>query len=243
MRRWQLSAFALGTPAKRAKPLSAAVASAALPNIVLPKGDFRRSVCSRIHPPWTPPWCWLGLFASLQMKHCDRENVARHNKKGTRHCVANTTEEPGLKSIFPANAEAKCCGPPLRARPDRVEHYGTIIGGSLSRKGARKKARERKKRRSVCDTAPRVTFETVGVIGADVRDRIYRDRDHPSRARSANGDRLHPTSDGCGCSSPRGLRGVDGEPCRPDGCCDHGLQWLHEDDDRPGKCASGNYHR
>src|SRR5712671_855765 len=65
MRRWQLSAFALGAPAKRAKPLSAAAASAALPNIVLPKGDFRRSVCSRIHPPWAPPWCWLGFVCVL----------------------------------------------------------------------------------------------------------------------------------------------------------------------------------
>src|SRR5258708_29363066 len=58
MRRWQLSALALGTPAKRTKPLSAAVASVALPN-----RDFPRR-CNCIHPPWAPSLCWLGLFAS-----------------------------------------------------------------------------------------------------------------------------------------------------------------------------------
>ncbi len=66
-------------------------------------------------------------------------------KKALEDCVANTTEEPGLKSIFPANAEAKCCGPPLRAKPDCVEHYETIVGRSLRSKGAQKKARERKR--------------------------------------------------------------------------------------------------
>src|ERR1700674_5414602 len=45
MRRWQLSALALGTPAKRKNPPSAAVASAALPNSALPNNDECR--CSR----------------------------------------------------------------------------------------------------------------------------------------------------------------------------------------------------
>src|SRR5258705_5962532 len=46
--------------------------------------------------------------------------------------------------------------------------------------GAEETARK-EKRRSVCHTAPQVTFKTVGVIGADARDRTYRDRDHPNR--------------------------------------------------------------
>src|SRR5712672_2666152 len=101
MRRWQLSAFALGTPAKRAKPLSAAVASAALPNIVLPKGDFRRSVCSRIHPPWAPPWCWLGFVCVLAygtLRHEKCRWGAR--KKVDRLYVANTTERNPVRKSY-----------------------------------------------------------------------------------------------------------------------------------------------
>src|SRR5712671_937369 len=101
MRRWQLSAFALGAPAKRAKPLSAAAASAALPNIVLPKGDFRRSVCSRIHPPWAPPWCWLGFVCVLAygtLRHEKCRWGAR--KKVDRLCVANTTERNPVRKVI-----------------------------------------------------------------------------------------------------------------------------------------------
>src|ERR1700730_5591105 len=82
--RWQSSrpaACAPGGPAKKRKPLSAAVANAALPkrpleNWALLNGDFRRNVCSCIHPPWAPPWCWLGFFASLQKEPAGTENVA-----------------------------------------------------------------------------------------------------------------------------------------------------------------------
>src|SRR3979411_1866430 len=108
MRRWQLSAFALGTPAKRAKPLSAAAASAALPNIVLPKVDFRRSVCSRIHPPWAPPWCWLGfvLRPCIWNTATRKMSLGREEKSGSTMRSEHDRTESSQKKLFLANSQA-----------------------------------------------------------------------------------------------------------------------------------------
>ena len=164
-------------------------------------------------------------------------------KKALEDCVANTTEEPGLKSIFPANAEAKCCGPPLRAKPDCVEHYETIVGRSLRSKGAQKKARERKRGAVFAilrlESHSRL-WELLGRMFAIVSIVIVI---IPVALGAPTVTVFIPPAMVAGVAVLADFRGVDGEPCRPDGCCGHGLQWLHEDDDRPGKCASGNCRR
>src|SRR5437879_2292008 len=114
MRRWQSSrpaAFAPGGAARKNKPLSAAVASAVLPNTAfvnaaLPNEAFLRNVCNCIHPPWAPPWCWLGFFASLQKKPAARKNVAGADGKLGTGNVVRTTERFGRLSD--KEKEAQC---------------------------------------------------------------------------------------------------------------------------------------
>src|ERR1700737_1182926 len=90
MRRWQLSAMALGTPAKRNNPPSAAVASAALRNSALPNSTLLNSECCKRSRKGINvllralPWVWLGFCASLGDVTQAQEKCRARTRKVTK---------------------------------------------------------------------------------------------------------------------------------------------------------------
>src|SRR6266404_3049464 len=133
MRCWQLSALALGAPAKRKNPPSAAVASAAWPNSALldsflPNSDDCK--CSRKgieRPPEGAALCWLGFVRPASetpsQKKCRANSEARkrRSQEATKHRIKkgrSASNTRALRAIHAAHDPLVC----FRGRDARWLH-------------------------------------------------------------------------------------------------------------------------